>query len=250
MIRRQRGGRDPREESTAEEGKPEVVETAAEELSKAGADDSGERSGADTEEVGSGEVAAESEEEPGAALEEEPGAALEEEPTEEQTAAQALAELEALKDRHLRLAAEFENFRKRTSRERMELATIAQAELVRRLLPTLDDLARVAATPSETTTVEALEKGIELILRNLEKELGDAGLARVEASGARFDPEVHQALMITEVGDVELDETVSEVLMEGYRFRGRLARPAQVVVQRYAPPPAEADEDAARDTGD
>ncbi len=242
MIRRQRGGRDPREESTAEEGKPEVVETAAEELSKAGADDSGERSGADTEEVGSGEVAAESEEEP--------GAALEEEPTEEQTAAQALAELEALKDRHLRLAAEFENFRKRTSRERMELATIAQAELVRRLLPTLDDLARVAATPSETTTVEALEKGIELILRNLEKELGDAGLARVEASGARFDPEVHQALMITEVGDVELDETVSEVLMEGYRFRGRLARPAQVVVQRYAPPPAEADEDAARDTGD
>jgi molecular chaperone GrpE len=242
LIRRQRGGRDPREESTAEEGKPEVVETAAEELSKAGADDSGERSGADTEEVGSGEVAAESEEEP--------GAALEEEPTEEQTAAQALAELEALKDRHLRLAAEFENFRKRTSRERMELATIAQAELVRRLLPTLDDLARVAATPSETTTVEALEKGIELILRNLEKELGDAGLARVEASGARFDPEVHQALMITEVGDVELDETVSEVLMEGYRFRGRLARPAQVVVQRYAPPPAEADEDAARDTGD
>lgn len=150
--------------------------------------------------------------------------------------AQRLAEeLEALNERYLRLAAEFENFRKRTQRERAELSTFAQADLARRLLPTLDDLARVSETPPETTTVEALDAGLDLILRNLRKELQEAGLARIEARGERFDPELHQALMTATTDEPELDDTVSRVLVDGYVFRDRLVRPAQVEVLTYSP---------------
>lgn len=150
-------------------------------------------------------------------------------------------ELELVNDRHLRLAAEFENFRKRTRREQAELSVIAQADLARRLLPTLDDLARVSSTPPETTTVEDLDAGLDLILRNLRKELDDAGLTRVEALGERFDPEFHQAILTAETDDRDLDETVSRVFVDGYVFRGRLVRPAQVEVLRYS---AEGPEDA------
>lgn len=150
--------------------------------------------------------------------------------------AQRLAEeLEALNDRHLRLAAEFDNYRRRTRREQSELSALIQAEFARRLLPTLDDLARVAATPSESTSVEALEKGMDLILRNLLKELGDAGLERIEALGSPFDPERHQAIMTAHTEEPELDGTVSRVLVDGYLFQGRLVRPAQVEVLSWEP---------------
>lgn len=143
------------------------------------------------------------------------------------------AELAELKDRHLRLAAEFENFRKRTRKEASTGRGLAQAELLRQILPTLDDLARVADTPHESTTVQALDEGIELILRNFRKQLADAGLARIEALDQRFNPERHQAVMTTETDDPELDETISRVLVEGYEFQDRLVRPAQVEVRRY-----------------
>ncbi len=144
-------------------------------------------------------------------------------------------ELDSLNDRHLRLAAEFENFRKRTRREQTELTSVAQAALARRLLPTLDDLARVAATPSDATTVEALEEGVGLILINLLKELEEAGLSRVDALGARFDPEEHQAIMTAETEDPDRDDIVSRVFVDGYLFRGRLIRPAQVEVLTHEP---------------
>jgi len=148
-------------------------------------------------------------------------------------------EVEVVNDRHLRLAAEFENFRKRTRREQAELSVVAQADLARRLLPTLDDLARVSSIPPETTTVEALDQGLDLILRNLRKELDEAGLTRIEATGERFNPELHQALMTADTADRELDDTVSRVFVDGYMFRGRLVRPAQVEVLNYSPEGAE-----------
>lgn len=149
--------------------------------------------------------------------------------------AQRLAEeLEAVNERYLRLAAEFENFRKRTQRERVDLSAFAQAELARRLLPTLDDLARVSQTPPETTTVEALDAGLDLILKNLRKELEEAGLVRIEALGERFDPELHQAVMTAETEEPELDDTVSRVFVDGYVFKDRLVRPAQVEVLSHS----------------
>ncbi|TFG63171.1 MAG: nucleotide exchange factor GrpE [Gemmatimonadales bacterium] len=147
------------------------------------------------------------------------------------------SELDVLNDRHLRLAAEFENFRKRTQREQSEYRTMAKADLVYEVLPTLDDLARVADIPHDSTTVEALDEGIELILRNLRKKLEDAGLAPIEALDQPFDPERHQGILTVEVDDSTLDDTVSRVFVEGYTFLGRLVRPAQVEVRRFTTEP-------------
>lgn len=167
------------------------------------------------------------------------------------SAAELEAELEELKDRHLRLAAEFENFRKRTRKEAASGRMAAQAELARQILPTLDDLARVADTPHESTTVQALDEGIELILRNLHKQLADAGLTRIEALGEPFDPERHEAVMATKVDDPEQDDTVGRVFLEGYELLGRLVRPAQVEVLRYEEDePAEDADGGAHDADD
>ncbi len=154
-----------------------------------------------------------------------------------------IGELEELRDRHLRLVAEFENFRKRTRREQAELRPTAQADLVRKLLPTLDDLARVSQIPHDSTTVEALDAGVELILRNLQKQLEESGLTRIEAVGKPFDPAFHEGILIVEADDPEIDNTVSRVLLEGYEFAGRLVRPAQVEIYQYSAPSTETVDD-------
>jgi molecular chaperone GrpE len=154
---------------------------------------------------------------------------------------QARREIEALNDRHLRLAAEFDNFRKRTARERDDLRTFAQIELARSVVPTLDDLARWRDIPNESTTVEALDRGLDLIRKNLEKALAEHGVERVAAEGARFDPEVHQALMTGEAERPDQDETVGRVFSNGYTIRGLLVRPAQVEVLRWDGPEAATD---------
>lgn len=166
---------------------------------------------------------------------------LQSEPEPEESA--ELTELEELKDRHLRLVAEFENFRKRTRRELAELRPAAQADLVKKLLPALDDLGRVSAIPHESTTVEALDAGVELILRNLKKELEDSGLTRIEAVGQPFDPAFHEGILIAETDDPEIDHTVSRVFLEGYEFAGRLVRPAQVEIYQYSAPSTETVDD-------
>ena len=165
----------------------------------------------------------------------EPGEMIDSEESLEDPAQGLAEELEAANDRYLRLAAEFENFRKRTRREQAALSVMAKVELSRRLLPTLDDLARVASTPPETTTVEALDAGLDLILRNLRKELEEAGLVRIEAMGEKFNPELHQGLMTADTAEPDLDDVVSRVFVDGYVFRDRLVRPAQVEVLAFSP---------------
>lgn len=144
-----------------------------------------------------------------------------------------LQELEELRDRHLRLAAEFDNYRRRTRRELLQMREIAQADLAAALLEVLDDLRRVAETPNETTTVEALDKGVELVERKLTKVLSDAGMEAIDPAGEPFDPNVHEALLRTPTDDPDKDELVDQVLLTGYRFGGRLLRPARVSVLKY-----------------
>jgi molecular chaperone GrpE len=145
-----------------------------------------------------------------------------------------LEELEELHNRHLRLAAEFENYRKRTRREMEEARERAQAQLAERLLDALDDLDRVLETPVDSTSAESLREGVEMVSRKLEKELGDAGLSRIEAEGEPFDPEVHEALLTTPVEDPEENDRVSRVLINGYTFGDRVIRPARVEVKKYS----------------
>jgi molecular chaperone GrpE len=147
-------------------------------------------------------------------------------------AADALAEAQQeranLQDRVLRLQAEFDNFRKRTERERMEFAEYAGEQTVRALLPVLDDFERAlkARTPD---VPEEFIKGIELIYSRLLETLKKQGLEPMETDGVPFDPHQHQAIQRLETDEHE-DNTVVQEFQRGYNFRGRLLRPAMVQV--------------------
>jgi molecular chaperone GrpE len=138
-------------------------------------------------------------------------------------------DLAELKDRHLRLAAEFDNYRKRSTRERAELADRAQANFVSKLLDVLDDLDRlVASDPS--TPLPALRGGLSAVDRKLWKELQDAGVERIDPVGTVFDPALHEAVSTVAAPDRSKDHIVSATFQPGYRFKGALVRPARVQV--------------------
>lgn len=138
------------------------------------------------------------------------------------------SDLDESRDRHLRLAAEYDNFRKRTARERAELADKAQGALVTRLLDALDDLERLVA--NQTTDASTVQQGLILIDKKLRKELEAAGLERVDPVGKPFDPAVAEAVHILPPPEPAKDHTVAATFQAGYRFKGALVRPARVQV--------------------
>ena len=144
------------------------------------------------------------------------------------------AQLAELNDKYLRLAAEYDNYRKRTTRERLELRGRAQADLVAMLIDGLDDLGRVAHLTPEATTARDVIAGVELVERKLLKQLEAAGLERVVQVDVPFDPNVHEAIAQAPATTLEQDHTVAAVLQTGYRFNGQLLRPARVQVRIWA----------------
>ena len=142
-------------------------------------------------------------------------------------------EVEALRDRYLRLAAEYENYRKRTEKERSESWGRAQAQIVQQLLDPLDDLQRVAHFTTESTTLQALLDGVQMVERKILRTLEGAGLEVLDASGQGFDPAVHEAIMTAPAERDEDDDTVGQVFQKGYRFKGDLLRPARVQVRKF-----------------
>ncbi len=142
-------------------------------------------------------------------------------------------ELESLNDRHLRLAAEFDNYRKRNQRDREALASRLQADLVGSLLDVLDDLKRVAEGGGEDTDAEAVLEGVRLVEKKFTTVLEGAGVEPVDAEGARFDPELMEALGMVPTHDPEKDGHVADVFQRGYRLRDMLLRPARVRVYQY-----------------
>ena len=154
-------------------------------------------------------------------------------PPAEPAAGDPRAEADALRERYLRLAAEYENYRKRTERERAESWTRAQAQIVQQLLDALDDLQRVADFNAETTSVQALLDGVQMVERKLFRTLEGAGLEVLDASGQPFDPAVHEALMTAPTEHHHEDDTVGQVFQPGYRFKGDLLRPARVQVRKH-----------------
>jgi len=138
-------------------------------------------------------------------------------------------EFAGLRDRHLRLAAEYDNFRKRAARERDELAARSQASLVVRLLEVLDDLDRLVSEGSSQSG-DVLHEALVLIDRKLRKELEAAGLERVDPAGQPFDPTLHEAVAVLPAPEPDLDHVVAATFQIGYRFKGSLIRPARVQV--------------------
>jgi len=138
-------------------------------------------------------------------------------------------EFAELRDRHLRLAAEYDNFRKRAARERDELAARSQAALVVRLLEVLDDLDRLSSEGIGQSS-DVLHEALVLIDRKLRKELEAAGLERVDPAGQPFDPTLHEAVAVLPAPEADLDHVVAATFQIGYRFKGSLIRPARVQV--------------------
>jgi molecular chaperone GrpE len=133
---------------------------------------------------------------------------------------------EAADDRYLRLAADFDNYRKRTAREQLELTKRATERLVAELLPVLDDLER-ALEAAEQHEEAKLEDGVRLVHRSLAETLKREGLAEIEADG-QFDPHKHEALL-SQPSEAE-EGSVVQVIQKGYRLGDRVLRPARVVV--------------------
>ncbi len=140
------------------------------------------------------------------------------------------SELADTKDRYLRLAAEFDNFRKRVAKERVELSERAQAAFITRLLDVLDDLDRLVASDPDSTNPGALRDALLLVDKKLRKELEAAGVERIDPAGEPFDPSQHEAVSTVPAPDASRDHTVSATFQSGYRFKGQLVRPARVQV--------------------
>jgi molecular chaperone GrpE len=142
-------------------------------------------------------------------------------------------ELSELQDRYVRLAADFDNFRRRALREREEAHQFGHQNLVKDLLATVDNLARAIehARQSEAGDLESLLQGVELVERELLATLAKHGLGVIHAEGERFDPSLHEAM--AQVEDENADEgTVVQVLQRGYVLRDRLLRAARVMVSK------------------
>lgn len=137
------------------------------------------------------------------------------------------AELQEKNDRLLRLQADFDNFRRRSAKEREEIAAVVTQGFCKDMLPLLDNFERAMA--AETKDVEAFQKGVEMIFTQFQEILKKNGLEKIETEGQKFDPNYHQAVMRIEDPERE-DDTIAQELQKGYMVKGRVIRPSMVQV--------------------
>ncbi|MDQ0058391.1 nucleotide exchange factor GrpE [Paenibacillus harenae] len=136
---------------------------------------------------------------------------------------------EEAQQRYLRAQADFDNFRRRTMKEKEELAQYASMKLITQLLPVVDNFDRAMAAASANGDFESLAKGVEMIFRQLEQTLTNEGLKAMNVVGEPFNPEFHQAIMQVESDEHEEGIIVEEV-QKGYVLKDKVLRPAMVKV--------------------
>lgn len=141
--------------------------------------------------------------------------------------------LEEQRDKYLRLAAEYDNYRRRTLKERQEAASRGQAEMIKLLIDPLDDLDRFTGVDAEVTDAAAVVQGVELVERKLRKVLGGLGLEVLDPVDQPFDPALHEAVMTEPALSAEDDHMIARVFQKGYVHNGLLIRPARVVVKQW-----------------
>lgn len=151
-------------------------------------------------------------------------------PTDTEKLAQAEKDIAELKDRLLRQMAEFDNYRKRTIKEKSELILSGGQRVLESLLPVLDDLERAQASMSKATDVDTLRQGVELIIDKLTKTLSTHGLKKIETEGAPFDTDYHEAVAITPAQDEAQKNHVIDCVQPGYTLGEKVIRHAKVVV--------------------
>ena len=150
--------------------------------------------------------------------------------TEQPAGAEALrAEIDQWKDKFLRLQAEFDNYRKRTLREKMELVQTGGRDVLLSMLPVHDDIARAVAATEKSDDVEALRSGVVLIAQKFTEALRQKGVTAIEVNGKEFDPETSEAVARFAAGD-ELKGRVVDTVQTGYMLGDKVLRFAKVVV--------------------
>ena len=135
-------------------------------------------------------------------------------------------ELDEQKDQHMRVLAEYANYKRRTEQEKEQIGQFVKADVLGKLLPLLDNLDRAAAAPDGPQ----YKTGVDMITRQLHKALTDLGVTEIEALGQPFDPEWHCAVQREDAADGVEPDTVTEVLQTGYKLGDKLLRPAMVKV--------------------
>jgi molecular chaperone GrpE len=145
----------------------------------------------------------------------------------EENLAEKLAEIN---DKYIRLYSEFDNFRKRTAKERIELIGTASEKIIKDLLPILDDFKRAQKSNIESNDIEAVKKGFDLIYDKLNKTLTNSGLKPMEAHGQPFDADIHEALTNIPSPSEEMKGKVIDVVEDGYYLNDKIIRFAKVVV--------------------
>ena len=142
---------------------------------------------------------------------------------------QLKTELKETKEKYLRLVAEFDNFRKRTAREKIEVIQTASKDVLVSLLEVLDDADRAQQQIESTTDVEQLKQGVLLVFNKLRNTLQSKGIKRMEARGSEFDPDLHEAVAEIEAGE-KMRGKVVDVVQNGYYLNDKIIRFAKVVV--------------------
>lgn len=142
----------------------------------------------------------------------------------------AKAEIAELKDKYLRLYADFENFRRRTAKEKLEMISGASADTVKLILPIVDDFERAKVSFDSSTDIEALKEGVDLIYTKLYKALESKGLKAMESKGADFDAEIHESIAQFPAPSEDLKGKVIDEIEKGYYLNDKVIRYAKVIV--------------------
>ena len=150
--------------------------------------------------------------------------------TETDKLAAALAEIDSLKDKYLRQVAEFDNYRKRTLKEKTELILNGGEKVLSALLPVLDDLDRAMQNIEKSTDVETLKEGVSLIMDKLTKTLQGQGLQKMDAIGKMFDTDFHEAVALIPSTEEAQKNHVIDCVQSGYMLNEKVIRHAKVVV--------------------
>ena len=140
-------------------------------------------------------------------------------------------ELLQLKDKYLRTLAEYENFRKRSEKEKAQMFELGAKSIIEAMLPVVDNFERALSHVQEEEKDSPFVKGIEGIYKQIQKMFADCNIQEIEALGKKFDPALHNAVMTEEEGDAE-EDTITQDLQKGYTYRGNVVRHSMVKVKK------------------
>ncbi len=139
-------------------------------------------------------------------------------------------ELTETKEQLLRLAADFDNHKKRTLKEKADIITFANEDLIKGILPILDDFERTMKVVQTSDNIEAIKKGLELVAKNLFHNLNKKGVEPIPALNEEFNSDLHEAIGSLPVDDESKKNKVIDVVEEGYKFQGRVIRHSKVII--------------------